>query len=133
MSTVFVDASAIVAILTGERERQRLAGRLDEAHSASTSPLAVFEAVAAIVRKEKIPVARATGLVLDFLRRAEIEVLSIDADVGGAALIAFERYGKGRGHKAQLNLCDCFAYAMAKQHGVPLLYKGDDFSQTDLA
>ena len=43
------------------------------------------------------------------------------------------RFGKGSGHPAQLNLGDCFAYAMAKQHGVPLLYKGDDFSQTDLA
>ena len=49
------------------------------------------------------------------------------------ALGAFDRFGKGSGHPARLNLGDCFAYAMAKQHGVPLLYKGDDFSQTDLA
>jgi ribonuclease VapC len=89
--------------------------------------------VAAIVRKEKITVARSAALVQRFLQQAEIEVVSIDTEIGLAALKAFDRYGKGRGHKAQLNLCECFAYAMAKQHGVPLLYTGDDFSQTDLA
>ncbi len=130
---MFVDASAIVAILTGESGRDRLADRLDEARGATTSPLAVFEAVVAIVRKEKIAVARAAVLVQDFLQRAKIDVVSIEADMGKAALEAFDRFGKGRGHKAQLNLCDCFAYAMAKQRGVPLLYKGDDFSLTDLA
>lgn len=48
------------------------------------------------------------------------------------ALAAFERFGKGSGHPAQLNLGDCFAYAIAKRHGIKLLYKGNDFSQTDL-
>ena len=46
---------------------------------------------------------------------------------------AFARYGKGRGHKAQLNLADCLSYACAKRLGAKLLYKGDDFAQTDLA
>lgn len=129
---MFVDASAIVAILTGEREQGALAGRLDEAAGATTSPLAVFEAVAAIVRKERINVARAAVLVQRFLDAAEITVASIDADTGAAAVDAFDRYGRGR-HPARLNMGDCFAYAMAKQHGVSLLYKGDDFAQTDLA
>ena len=130
---MFVDASAIVAILSDEAEREVLANRLDAAEGAITSPLAIFEVVAALVRKERLTVARTAALVQRFLDEAEIETSSIDADTGNVALQAFDRYGKGRGHKAQLNLCDCFAYAMAKQHGVPLLYKGDDFSQTDLA
>jgi ribonuclease VapC len=129
---MFVDASAIIAIMTRESGREALSERLESVDSAATSPLAVFEAVAAIVRKEKITVARAEVLVQEFLRRAGIEVASIDAEVGQVAVDAFDRYGKGR-HPARLNICDCFAYAMAKRHGVPLLYKGDDFSHTDLA
>ena len=129
---MFVDASAIVAILSREPERGVLAARLDEAQGAKTSPLAVFEAVAAIVRKERLSVRRATELVEAFLKHARIDIVSIEAEAHGAALRAFDRYGKGR-HPAKLNLCDCFAYAMAKQHGVPLLYKGDDFALTDLA
>jgi ribonuclease VapC len=59
--------------------------------------------------------------------------LGITPADGDAALEAFERFGKGRNHPAQLNLADCFAYAMAKTHGVPLLFKGDDFDKTDIA
>jgi ribonuclease VapC len=68
-----------------------------------------------------------------FLRDAVIEVASIGEGTSILSLDVFAKYGKGRGHPARLNFGDCFAYAMAKQHGVPLLYKGDDFSQTDLA
>ena len=50
----------------------------------------------------------------------------------GAALDAFSRYGKGRGHPAQLNMGDCFAYAVAKTYRTALLFKGDDFSKTDI-
>ena len=67
-----------------------------------------------------------------FLQRSNVETLPITAETGSLALDAFERYGKGR-HPARLNFGDCFAYAMAKQHGVPLLYNGEDFAQTDLA
>jgi ribonuclease VapC len=71
--------------------------------------------------------------VREFLTEAGIDTRPITPDIGEAALAALARYGKGMGHPAQLNLGDCFAYAMAKRHGVPLLYKGDDFSHTDLA
>ena len=98
-----------------------------------TSGLAMFEAVTAIVRKKRLDVSVALTVVREFLARNEIDVVHLNGDAAVGALDAFAHYGKGRGHPAQLNLCDCFAYAMAKQHGVPLLYKGDDFSQTDLA
>jgi ribonuclease VapC len=58
--------------------------------------------------------------------------MTITADQARTALYAFARYGKGRGHPAQLNLGDCFAYAVARDRRVPLLFKGNDFSQTDI-
>lgn len=67
-----------------------------------------------------------------FLDETGIEVIAITDEIGRAALDAFDRYGKGRGHPARLNLGDCFAYGAAVTLGVPLLYKGDDFTQTDL-
>jgi ribonuclease VapC len=67
------------------------------------------------------------------LATADIEVMPLTDEVGRIALDAFDRYGKGRRHPAQLNMGDCFAYACAKFRGVPLLYKGSDFSRTDLA
>ena len=66
-------------------------------------------------------------------RSPRVGVVGITPADGDAALEAFARYGKGRGHPAQLNLADCFAYAVAKNQGVALLFKGDDFSRTDLA
>ena len=130
---MFVDASVIVAIVSLEPEHEVLARRLDEAEAPITSGLAIFEAVTAIVRKKRLRVSEALEIVQEMLSRTEIDVVDVSAETAASALGAFAQYGKGRGHKAQLNLCDCFAYAMAKQHGVPLLYRGDDFSQTDLA
>jgi ribonuclease VapC len=129
---MFVDASAIVAIVAREPGHRALAERLERADSPRTSPLAVFEATLAIGRDHAIGFPRARVLVDRFLERARTEILLIDSVTGQLALDAHGRFGKGR-HPARLNFGDCFAYAMAKQHGVPLLYKGDDFSQTDLA
>ncbi len=97
-----------------------------------TSPIAVFEASLAVNRAEAKGIERAEDVVLTLLRRSDIAILPIDETTGAMAIAAHARYGKGSGHPARLNLGDCFAYAMAKQHGVPLLYKGDDFAQTDL-
>ena len=130
---MFVDASAIVAILSLEPAYAQLAGRLEQADAPMTSALAIFEAVTAIMRKKGLDVSEAQAIVYHFLARADIDIVEINAATAESALGAFGQYGKGRGHPARLNLGDCFAYAMAKQHGVPLLYKGDDFSKTDLA
>ncbi len=77
--------------------------------------------------------AEASGDVGEFLDVTGTSLVAVAAADGDTALAAFARYGKGRGHPAQLNLGDCFAYAMAKNHGLPLLFKGDDFDQTDIA
>jgi ribonuclease VapC len=129
---MFVDASAIVAILTGEQEADALTNLLEEARSPITSPIAVFEAALGICRKRHASVEEGSADVREFLEIARVRVISITEEEAETALAAFSRYGKGRGHPAQLNLGDCFAYAMAKNHRIALLFKGDDFDQTDI-
>jgi len=129
---MFVDASAIVAILTREAEANALTDRLDAASRSITSPIAVFEAALAICRKRQASVAEARDDVREFLEIARIDLVSLVPADADAALEAFSRYGKGRNHPAQLNLADCFVYAVTKRHDVPLLFKGDDFDKTDI-
>ena len=129
----FVDASAIVAILTREPEADALADVLETARSPITSPIAIFEAALDICRKRHASVEEAEADVREFLGVAAIRAVSITEREAETALAAFSRYGRGRGHPAQLNLGDCFAYAMAKNHRTALLFKGDDFSKTDIA
>jgi ribonuclease VapC len=130
---MFVDASAIVAILTREPDADALADILETARSAITSPIAIFEAALGICRKRHASVEEAEADICEFLGVAAIRAVSITETEAGTALAAFARYGKGRGHPAQLNLGDCFAYAMAKNHRMALMFKGDDFSKTDIA
>jgi ribonuclease VapC len=129
---IFVDASAIVAILTREPEDAALAAALDASHDVMTSPIAVYEAALGICRKRHSSVAEAEQDVDAFLEAARIRVIPVADKDRRAALSAFSRYGKGTGHPAQLNLGDCFAYAAAKNQGAALLFKGDDFSKTDI-
>lgn len=128
---MFVDASAMVAMMIGEPDAPELLQKLEAASRRVTSPLAVYELTVAIARVKDRPPGQVRLAVKDFLVRCEIEVAGIGAVEGDLALDAFERYGKGR-HPARLNMGDCFAYACARTHGIPLLFKGDDFSQTDI-
>jgi len=66
------------------------------------------------------------------LGQAGIEVIAIDDNIAKKAVAAYAAFGKGRGHPAQLNLADCMSYACAKSYRVPLLFKGNDFAQTDI-
>ena len=129
---MFVDASAIVAILAREPEADALADVLGGARSPITSSIAVFEATLGLCRKRHASVEEAEADVREFLAAAGVRSVSITSKEGEMALAAFARYGKGRGHPAQLNLGDCFAYAVARNYRTPLLFKGDDFSKTDI-
>lgn len=130
---MFVDASAFLAILLREPEADDFADRLAAADECMTSPLALYEVVASLMSRKRLDKASAEGRVRAILDTANISVTPITPEIGRLALEAFERYGKGRGHPAQLNMGDCFAYACARALGVPLLYKGDDFDRTDIA
>ena len=128
---MFVDASALTAILTDEEDARVLAGRLKRAERRITSPLAVWESTVAVARRLDLPLRDAREAVADYLALANIVVMAVPPEIGEGALDAFERYGKGR-HPASLNFGDCFAYACARHFRVPLLYKGDDFPRTDI-
>ncbi len=127
---MFVDASALCAVLLEEEDAERFSRHLEAA--TVTSALAVYETALAIIRVRAAHVAESEEQVRELLRRADVAILPVESETVSLALQAHAKFGKGR-HPAKLNLCDCFAYAMAKQLGVPLLYKGDDFALTDLA
>ena len=129
---MFVDASAIVAILTREPGADALVDALEQAQAAISSPVAIFEAAVGICRKRRASVEEAQEDVQEFLRLSGIRVVPVTEKEADTALAAFARYGKGRGHPARLNLGDCFAYAMAKNHRATLLFRGNDFEKTDI-
>ena len=115
-----------------ELEADRLADLLEQAGAPITSPIAIFEAVLAICRKRHASVEEAEADVREFLRLAGVRTVPISEQEAATALGAFSRYGKGRGHPAQLNLGDCFAYAVTRNHRTTLLFTGDDFGRTDI-
>jgi ribonuclease VapC len=129
---MFVDASAIVALIVAEPDAESLADRLERGPSPVTSGLALFEAVLGITRIYRSAIEDAQGYVEELLKIAGIEVIEISEREAYEAIQAFSRYGKGR-HRASLNMGDCFAYACAKTRGLALLFKGDDFVHTDIA
>ena len=129
---MFLDASAIVAMMTDEEDAVLLAPRLDRAETRLTSAVAIYETTAALARLKGRGVADAASAVFEFLERQRITVVAIAPEVGPLAIDAFARYGKDQGHTAQLNMGDCFAYACARYFGEPLLFKGADFSRTDI-
>jgi len=129
---MFLDASAMIAIIACESDAASLAARLGQAGTVVTSPIAVYESVLGLARVGNASIADATAVLDRFLDEVNATVASIDASCGRAAIAAFERFGKGR-HPAALNLGDCFAYACARSLDVPLLCKGNDFPQTDIA
>lgn len=141
---MFIDASVLVAILKGEPDAGVLLGRLTESRSTPlVSAISRFEATASIAAARARSPGRARAAAEDFALAQELvdelvaELKARDAPiserVGRVAIEAARTYGKLVGHPADLNMGDCFAYACAKVYGAQLLYKGRDFSETDLA
>ncbi len=128
-----LDASAIVAIIAREPGYKPLVDRLEQAAQAISSPIAVWEAAIALSRIGGQSPVIEVSRIRDLLSQIDATIMPVTKEIGHAAVLAFQRYGKGPSHPAQLNLGDCFAYAMAKDLGTAILYKGDDFAQTDLA
>lgn len=129
---MFVDASALAAMILGEPDARDLVDRLGMDPQPITSPIAIYEAVLAVARQRSGGFAAARADVETLLDAARIRIVAIETEDAVIAIDAFGRFGKGQGHPARLNLGDCFAYACARRHRVPLLFKGDDFSQTDI-
>lgn len=129
---IFVDASALIAIITGEGEADRLANVLADDRERLCSALAVWETIAGLCRSYGFSVATARTRVQEFLDMFGFTFVEIGRTESDIATDAYAQFGKGR-HAAALNMGDCFAYACAKSNRATLLYKGEDFAKTDLA
>ncbi|EWY39524.1 ribonuclease [Skermanella stibiiresistens SB22] len=123
-----IDTSAVIAILLKEPEAALLADTIAGGSPRLMSAASLLEASMVIETRK----GEAGGRELDlFIYRAGIEIVPVDQEQAEMARAAWRRYGKGR-HPAGLNYGDCFSYALAKVRGASLVFKGDDFSRTDL-
>ncbi len=126
---IVIDSSALISIFLNEPERQMFIDVIGSNPERIMSAANLLEARIVLLSR-----AGERGIeVFDrFLQEANIVIVPVDAMTSDIAFRAFRQYGKGRGHPAQLNFGDCFAYALAKREGVPLLFKGRDFIHTDI-
>jgi len=125
---MILDTSAIMAILLKEEDAEVYLAALQGAPTRRMSGVSLVELTITADRKDNpVPV----GLIEEFIRDARISVEAIDTRQIAAARNAHLRFGRGR-HAARLNLGDCFVYALAKETGEPLLFKGNDFAHTDI-
>lgn len=130
--TMYVDASALVALLVLEEGFEELAETLDQADRRLTSGVSIWEATIAISRSRGVMMDSAIEDMTAFLSARGVVVVPIGSNEAALAIDANRRFGKGR-HIARLNMGDCFSYACAKANDARLLYKGNDFIHTDLA
>ena len=125
-----IDTSAIVALLTNEPDEAAYREAIKATFDCRMSALNVYECRVVLNAKGGEALAMAFDLLL---AEAGIEIRPFDADQARLAYEAYRRFGKGSGHPAGLNLGDCAAYALARSLDAQLLYKGEDFRQTDVA
>ena len=129
---MFIDTSVIVAILGREADADDFAEKLALTSESCTSGLVILEAAMRLSTLLRVDPVDVEIRIRRLLEEAKISIIPIDAEIAARAVRAFSRFGKGRGHPAQLNLADCMSYACASARGVPLLFKGDDFGRTDI-
>jgi len=123
-----IDTSALLAIFLAEAERKPFLDQIIQAEARQISAANLLETGIVLEAKR----GEAAGREFDlFVVRAQLQIVPVDAEQVEIARSAWRKYGKGR-HPAGLNFGDCFAYALAKVSGEPLLAKGEDFSQTDI-
>jgi ribonuclease VapC len=125
---VILDSSAVVAILRAEPEAAAMAQAVVRADECAISAVSYVEA-AIVIDGSRDPIA--SRRFDDFFRESEVVVESVTPWQAEIARQAYRDFGKGR-HRAGLNFGDCFAYALAKEKGEALLFKGDDFCHTDI-
>jgi len=126
---MIVDSSALMAIALGEPEAIELERKLLAADRLRISAGSLLEVRIVMDARRSAEATRALDRVL---KVSKIEVVPFTAEHAKVAREAYQRFGKGSGHPANLNFGDCFAYALAAETGEPLLCKGDDFRHTDL-
>jgi len=126
---MIVDSSALIAILRNESDARSYAKAIAQATVRRLSAVNYAE-TAAVIDGSRDPVA--SRRLDDLLREGELEIEAVTPIQAQIARAAYRDFGKGSGHPARLNFGDCFAYALAKDKNEPLLFKGADFSRTDI-
>ena len=126
---MIIDTSALVAILRDEDDAKNCALAI-EASAARRVSAANFVETALVIDGSRDPIA--SRRFDDLLKVAQIVIEPVTEAQARIAREAYRDFGKGSGHPAKLNFGDCFAYALAKATGEPLLFKGDDFVHTDI-
>ena len=125
---MMIDSSVLIAILENEPEAAQLIEAITNDPTRLISAVSLVETSIVILNRR----GEAGVAALDaFLQEAAIETIAVTPEQAALARQAYERYGKGR-HPAKLNFGDCFSYAAAVAHGEPLLFKGNDFGETDI-
>ena len=127
---MIIDTSALIAILRAEDDARDMAVAIERAPVRRISAASYLE-TAFVIDASRDPVA--SRRFDELVETAELSVEPVTHEQARIARDAYRDFGKGSGHKAGLNFGDCFAYALAKSTGEALLFKGDDFSHTDIA
>ena len=126
---MIVDSSAIIAILKGEPEAERFTSALEQAETAKMSTASYVEAGVVADSAKNPLISRQFD---ELVRVMDVELVPLTFTQARLAREAHRDFGRGSGHPAGLNFGDCFSYALAKETGEPLLYKGTDFAATDV-
>jgi ribonuclease VapC len=128
---IFIDTSTFVAVLANEPDRDRFLAAIYAADKRMTSPVVRLETCIVLSRLLDFSVQTAEAQFNRFLEEAAIVEIEVSGPIGVAAVACYSSFGKGR-HPARLNFADCLSYACAKAYDALLLFKGDDFAQTDI-
>ena len=126
---MIVDSSALIAIVQQEPDARNFAEHIETTDKCRMST-ATFVETAIVIDSKRSPIL--SRRLDELCRDAEIEFVPVDETQARIAREAYRDFGRGSGHSAKLNFGDCFAYALAKASGEPLLYKGKDFLHTDV-
>lgn len=126
---MIVDASALLAVVFLEPERDRF---LDMLGAAGELSMSVINFVEAGIKVDRDSDPRRAAMLDELASTFGIDIAPVSVEQGRLARQAHRSFGRGSGHPARLNFGDCFAYALAKARSEPLLFKGDDFSMTDI-
>ena len=126
---MIVDSSALIAMLINEEDGKSLSQLLDGPEVVRMSTASYLETSIVIdAHRDTVLSARLDDMILD----SEIVIEPVTVEQARIARQAYRDYGKGSGHRANLNFGDCFSYALAREKREPILFKGDDFVHTDL-
>lgn len=129
---MFIDSSALVALLAKQPDGPRVAEAIERADQRRTLPIVRLEAAMVLSTLLRVEPDDANAAISNLFEESDVTVVPLTDEIANAAVSAFARFGKGRTHPARLNFADCLVYAAARAADAQLLFIGDDFIHTDI-